>query len=221
MNEWKGKVLPFLNHFILRMNCKVSPNAFAKWSSTDAKTSALALPALVDFQFEVIGEDVVEVGEAGGVGLWDLTFCNPGSVFIRIIAGKLGEGFETGTFIAGGVRRVLPNLTPGIGAGECGEVSGVIAINDEDFCKLIACCCFGCPHGLTTNGKGGEFGLVDILIWVAMAAGDKGKDDAPDDDGNVGDGLLTWALGGCGFWGWGDGVFVDWLAGDLFENNAW
>lgn len=215
----------------------MSPNAFAKWSSTEANTSALAFPVEEeDFQLEVIGEDgedvlevklvecefklwfVLDVGEAGGVGLWDLTFCNPGSVFIRIIAGKLDEAFETGTLRIGGVWRGdddgewstdvcwvkliaivddcgccckgcgdavlevdvlnigfwvgLLNLMPEIAAGDWGDVNGVIAINEEVFCKPIGGWCFACIFGLTINGKGGELGEVVTFIWLIKPAGD-------------------------------------------------
>jgi len=55
----------------------VSPNALAKWSSTEASV-------LVNIEMFV-----GEVGEAGGVCVDDAA-ANPGSAFTRIIAGMVG-----------------------------------------------------------------------------------------------------------------------------------
>jgi len=55
----------------------VSPNALAKWSSTEASV-------LVNIEMFV-----EEVGEAGGVCVDDAA-ASPGSAFTRIIAGMVG-----------------------------------------------------------------------------------------------------------------------------------
>lgn len=53
---------------------------------------------LLLFTIKILGL-VVLVGEAGGVGLLAFMLCNPGSVFMRIIAGSVGEAFGGATLV--------------------------------------------------------------------------------------------------------------------------